>query len=196
MEHFSYRREIYRKLFHLTSLWMPCAVYALEKPVALLLFTLVFFGMALFECLRRRQTPLGRWTSCAFGVIVRPHESGHLTGATYMVMAAWLVTALFPAVIAVTSLTVLMISDSLAALAGRRFGRHPLAGKSVEGSAAFFLSALMIVGTIEPTNLWWSGALACLAATGVELHAKRIGCDDNFAIPLTFALVQWLCVSL
>jgi dolichol kinase len=95
---------------------------------------------------------------------------GTLTGALitvllfqnkYMVMGSFLYLA---------------FGDSLAALAGRTFGRHKLlAGKSVEGSAACFMACL--AAGLFLFN--WKFALAAAAiATAVEAVPWPI--NDNF----------------
>lgn len=201
MNDFSYRNEIYRKLFHLTSLWMPSVLWFCGTKTALWLFVPALVLVSLFEVVRRSGD---EEINHLFRLILRPSETGEtpkVTGAFYMLIGAILVALLAPAHMAATALTVLMISDSLAALIGRKFGKHPLAGKSVEGSAAFLLSALIIVAAIapytdEPNLFFLSGAIACAAATLAELYAKQLKLDDNLCIPVAFTLTQMLCISL
>ncbi|MBM3617329.1 MAG: hypothetical protein FJX23_02150 [Alphaproteobacteria bacterium] len=198
MDYFSYRHEIYRKLFHLTSLWMPYVIWSFGADTALLIFGAAFVLVILFEAMRRS----GALVNHLFRVILRPSETGDtlkLTGAFYMLLGAIVVTFIAPAMTAATALTILMVSDSLAALIGRKFGKHPFAGKSIEGSAAFFLSALIIVAisaqyTAEPIPFLWAGAVACIAATFAELYAKHLKLDDNLCIPVAFTLAQMLCL--
>jgi len=52
---------------------------------------------------------------------------------------------LFRKEVAVCALLVLAISDPLSSLVGRRLGRHPLFGKSIEGTLAFLGSSLIIL---------------------------------------------------
>lgn len=200
MDYFSYRHEIYRKLFHLTSLWMPFVIWSFGAEIALLMFGAAFVLIIIFETMRRSEALVNR----LFRVILRPSETGaspKLTGAFYMLLGAIIVTFIASAETAATALTILMVSDSLASLIGRKFGKHLFAGKSLEGSAAFFLSALIIVAisaqyAAAPIPFVWSGTVACIVATFAELCAKHFKLDDNLCIPVAFTLTQMLCLSL
>lgn len=45
----SFRRELYRKLIHLSSLWIPLTIYFIREEIAVGLFTLIFIGNGLLE---------------------------------------------------------------------------------------------------------------------------------------------------
>lgn len=180
---------------------MPLCIALFGSQVAVILFLIALVAVALFEILRRQEHALGRMLHTLFAPVLRTFElsdSPKLTGAMYMLIGAVLVTALAPADVAMTALAVLMISDSCAALIGKRWGRHPIAGKSMEGSAAFLLSAICItslVGLLAEhaySSFLLSGIAASIVATLVELYTARIRMDDNLSIPISFAGVQSL----
>jgi len=50
-----------------------------------------------------------------------------------------------PKVVFITAFSILIISDSSAALIGRRFGRRKFLRKSLQGAGAFFVTALIVV---------------------------------------------------
>ena len=55
----------------------------------------------------------------------------------------------------------------------------------MEGTAAFFLSALFINMLYEPVfHFTYAGVLACLAATAAEMYEDKLEIDDNLSIPL------------
>ena len=116
-----------------------------------------------------------------------------LNGATYVLIAATISVLVFPKVIAVTSFTILIISDLTAALVGKRFGKHRFFGKSLEGSAAFLLSALVVVA-IVPKVEYRAGEYilqAAAAVVGTIVEALPISVDDNLSIPLSIGLTMW-----
>lgn len=196
------KQEIYRKLIHLSSLWMPLAIGLCGSKPASVLFALALTAVALFEILRRRRHPLGSFLQRLLTPALREAEisaAPRCTGALYMLIGALLVTVLAPPPVAIASLTVLMISDSCSALIGKRWGRHPLAGKSVEGSAAFLLSALLITACLTPLSahplFFAAGCAASVVATLAELYARHLRLDDNLLIPLSYALTQMLVFS-
>lgn len=198
VESFSYRREIWRKAVHLSSLWMPLLYLPLSRE-AMLVVLLPLTGIVVsIDALRQRHPWLRECFQRYFGAVLRPHETGvrmQLTGASYVMIAACLVVALSSKPVAVAALMVLVVSDSAAALVGRKWGRTPLyGGKTVEGSAAFFVSALAAAffsGWVTDIsgNFYLAAGVASGAATLAELYAKKIKIDDNLLIPMIFSLV-------
>ena len=195
----SYRKELYRKTIHLSSLWIPAAVWCLDKVQALWFLALGLFLVVLFEIFRRNDGRFGQFLNKLFKDVLRQSESGKhgaLTGALYMFIASLVVTATMQRTIAVTALSVLIVSDSLAALIGKKFGKIRIGTKSLEGSVAFFISAVIIViffAYIDHNMSWKfivAGIIASLITTIVELYATKLKIDDNLLIPLIFAMLQ------
>lgn len=93
---------------------------------------------------------------------------------------------LFSPLYAALSILVLSISDSLATIAGYYAGKHLLfKRKTVEGTVAFFVSALVIlIFFVMPTK----ALLVALIATVTEL-ATPAYMDDNLTIPFITGLV-------
>ncbi len=110
-----------------------------------------------------------------------------------MLLSACLCVLLFPKVIVITAFAILIISDTAAALIGRRFGRHRFFTKSLEGSSAFFVSALLVVAVAPKIAYapveYLVGAVTAAVATVVE--AAGIKVDDNLSIPLVSGAVMW-----
>ncbi|HEV2740238.1 MAG TPA: hypothetical protein VGU66_16780 [Candidatus Elarobacter sp.] len=86
----------------------------------------------------------------------------------------------------VATILALAFGDAAAALVGRRFGRHPFAvgraRKSLEGSAAFFVVALLVCAVFPRAESVAAVAAFALATTLAEALAGD-GLD-NVAIPL------------
>jgi dolichol kinase len=111
------------------------------------------------------------------------------SGAITFYMGCFLVTLLFPITIAIASITVLALSDSLSTIMGTFFGEHKLSinkKKSWEGSIIFFVTTTMIL-------LFFANPVKALTvsliATFVEM-LPRI--DDNLTVPLVTGLLMWL----
>lgn len=199
-----YQMELNRKLIHLSSLWMPLIIYYMERPVAALVFIVLLAGMLIYETIRIQDYKLSKLTRNLTHFMLREHETKgrfQLTGASYVLIAALIVTLFFPKIIAITALCIMLISDTAAALIGRRYGQPSALGKSWVGSIAFaisgFLTILVLSKLLHQSTLFIGcGLIATLAAMIIERYTKLIHLDDNLSITLTVALTLTLCLSL
>ena len=190
--------EIARKTVHLSSLWMPFLyLYSTKETMLLILFPLTFFALVI-DISRRFLPSLNYVVTKFFGYMMRKEEKEDFafSGATCLLVASSLTIMLFSREVAIFALTILMISDSCAALIGRKFGRTNLMDKTLEGSLSFVFSAILIYFFYIffyqfslPISI---ALLAIFMASIAELFAKKIHIDDNFTIPLAIGLVFWL----
>ncbi len=104
-----------------------------------------------------------------------------------LLLGALLSVIVFPQRVVIAVVLVLSISDSAASLIGIRFGRIRIGGKTLEGSLAFFVTALVIMGLALP-GPWWIAAVGALVAAVVEalpaLPLGRFELNDNVTVPL------------
>ncbi len=191
----SYWEEWKRKLIHLSSLWMVFAVVLIpDRWVAAGLFAFMLIGTLVWE-----HAYACRWPVLAplYGFFFRrmlrkepKYGAWIVSGGSYVLMAALLVTVLYQPLAAGGALAVMLTGDAAAALVGRRFGRHKAPNnKSWEGVAAFLtvgygVLALYLYLTGAPAVLYFAGALAILPACAAELFEKQLRIDDNFSIPV------------
>jgi len=199
-----YKAEIKRKLIHLSSLWMPAVMYFLPAHTAAAIFAVLLVKVLVFEVVRRQHHALARLANRIFSPVLRPQETGarfRLTGATFVLLAALLCSILFPTPVAVTAMSIMLVGDAAASLIGRRYGRTPMLGKTVEGSVAFLMTSLITIAVIGQLTHYqqhfYSGALvAAMVATLTELFSGRLHIDDNLSIPLAAGGAMWLVTSL
>lgn len=198
----SYGAEIVRKSIHLGSLSIPIIYAFLTKETALTILVPLTVAFVAGDLFRMFHAPTGRLFHRLFGPLLRAHELNHkgrrLTGSSYVLISATLCIWLFPKVIFLTAFSILIISDSAAALIGRRFGRRPFLAKSLEGTTAFFLSALVVVALAPKVQFlpaeYVIGAVGALTGTIVEAAPQAI--DDNLSLPLAIGAVMWLLYAL
>jgi len=97
-------------------------------------------------------------------------------------------------VIFVTAFTILIISDTTAALIGRKFGKTRFLRKSFVGTLSFFISAsIVILITPKVGNFpleYLIGFIAAFIGAIVENVSYGIA-DDNLTIPLSIGLTMW-----
>lgn len=204
----SMRDEVLRKGIHLTSILIPLIYLGVEKLTAIQILVPLTILAVVIELMRTRSAAVENFIQSMFGSLLRRHERlesrggpWRLSGATWVMLSATICVAAFPKVVAITAFSVLIVSDTVAALIGRRYGRRRFLAKSVEGSSAFFLSAVLIVLGVAgiyseslADSVWTFvglGIVASFVATVAEAMSYGINIDDNLTIPLSFGLVLW-----
>ncbi|MBP9120099.1 MAG: dolichol kinase, partial [Ignavibacterium sp.] len=139
----------------------------------------------------------------AFGFLLRKHEldkeKKNLTGATYVLLSALICALIFPKVIFVTAFTILIISDTMAALIGRKFGKRKFLRKSFEGTLSFFISASIVVFfTPKVGDFPMEYVIGFIAAfVGAIIENISYGyADDNLSIPISVGLTMWVLYAI
>jgi dolichol kinase len=120
-----------------------------------------------------------------FGRLLRPRESDHLTGATGLLAAGCIITLFLPLPWCSLILSQHILGDAAAALAGRAWGRPRFGGKSLEGSAAYLGTSILVLvffrwQILEGASLapWLAAALFL---TALEFISSRGW--DNLLVP-------------
>lgn len=193
-----YRDELVRKLIHLFSLSIPVIYYFIPSSTSItILFYLTIFAL-LFDGGRFVSKSFAKLFYRVFGFLLRKHEldkeKKNLTGATYVLLSALICALIFPKVIFVTAFTILIISDTSAALIGRKFGKRKFLRKSFEGTLSFFISAsIVVIFTPKVGNFPMEYVIGFIAAfVGAIVENISYGlADDNLSIPISVGLTMW-----
>jgi len=199
--HLDFRFEFARKAIHLSSLLIPLIYWHIGRKQALLILAPVTAGFLLVDVFKNFIPSLSEWYHETFDAMLRHHELSkehlHLNGATWITLSALALIAFFPKTIAVAAFAMVSVSDTVAALVGKKFGQHRFGEKSLEGSLAFLVSAVAIVSAV-PGLLLPVGVVMAIAGTIVEAMVIRIAgfkIDDNLTVPLASAVVGTVCYS-
>lgn len=194
-----YRDELVRKSIHLLSLSIPVVYYFITRELALsILVPLTVFSLVV-DIGRYFHPTLGSHFYFLFGFMLREHEKDEkrksLNGATYVLLSAVICIWLLPKVFVLTAFSILIISDTMAALIGRKFGRHRFLRKSLEGTLAFFISACVVVMFSPKVDGYVLEYVIGITACAIGAIAENISsgwADDNLSIPLSIGLSMWL----
>ncbi len=197
-ETINYRDELVRKLIHLCSLSIPIVYYFISRETTILILG-ILTAFALFIDLGRYFHPsIGKIFYKIFGFLLRKHEINHskknLNGATYVLMSALICVIILPKVLFITAFSILIISDSLAALIGRRYGKRKFLSKSFEGTLAFFISASIVVFFTPKVHYGMMEYIIGFIAAFVGGIIENISfgfADDNLSIPISIGLTMW-----
>ena len=186
-----------RSLLHFASSAVGCASVTLfpsrgiQVAIALAFFTYAW-GM---EAARRIDPRINARLMRFYGPVAHPHEHFRVNSATWFATALVLLAAFATRPGMMAGLAVLGVADPLAALVGRRWGKHMIrTGRSLEGTLAFFASGtvaavvgLALIGAGSAGTIVALGALAAFAGAIAELVTRKL--DDNLTIPLVVGAV-------
>jgi len=126
-----------------------------------------------------------------FRRLMRQQEVHQLTGSIYVLVGCLLTFILFDRDIAVTGMIFLGVGDACAGMVGERWGMHKILSKSLEGTAAFFISSVIVGLIFQYVVLDISFmvlVVGALCAAVVELLPLPV--NDNLAIPLLSAAIM------
>lgn len=193
----AFKKELVRKAVHLSSLWIPAAIYFMPKIVLVPILLIILIGNIVLEYGNFKKYS---WARKSFGALFVKtlrnkeisREHFQFTGAIYVLTSALLCLCLFGKEVAAIALTVMMISDCAAALIGRSVGKIKIhKNKTLEGTLAFFISAVAINLLFWPVYPFgWKSVVACVMATLAELYEDLIEIDDNLAVPIIFSVMM------
>lgn len=192
-----YKHELVRKAIHMCSLSIPVVYYFLSKELALTLLVPITLAFLVVDIARYYSPVVSRWFYNWFGWLLRRHELDgtmkRLSGATNVLLSACFCVLVFPKIITVNAFAILIVSDTTSALIGRRFGKQRFFNKSLEGSIAFFVSAMIVV-LIAPKveRLGMEYAIGVFASgIGAIVEATSRFIDDNISIPISIGFTMW-----
>ncbi|RKX22621.1 MAG: hypothetical protein DRP35_01455 [Candidatus Zixiibacteriota bacterium] len=190
----SFLGEAIRKLTHTGALIIPVSYYYFDMSKRDMLFFVggAFLLMLLIDISRIKKISIwNNFIKKIISPIIRQHEfAGDFTGATYILLSIFLTILLFSKPIAVTAIAFIMVGDSLAALIGRKFGRHKVfKTKSIEGFMGC-LSGTLIVAYFAPELTFYVTIPGAVIAAIVELLPLQI--DDNLTVPLISGLFMMI----
>jgi dolichol kinase len=217
------KEEITRKVLHLFSgLLIPGSILLIPvlakdympavsgvKPwmyasVALGLLSVLMAGI---EIIRMKSDLVQGLFKKAFGSMMRKEESTRLTGATYMIIAGFICSVVFRSRpdISFMTLSSFIWGDAVAALVGIEFGRTRIGSKSLEGSAACFITCILMYfvlfpfvpmvcdkwGGFAPLTIILAGSLCTTILELFPIHiGKRLILNDNLTVPVLTGIVM------
>ncbi|MFV2073670.1 MAG: diacylglycerol/polyprenol kinase family protein [Thermoanaerobaculales bacterium] len=178
----------WRRAFHfaggLAVAWLVSTLSPQSAATRFIFGSLLAVAL-LGDLLRLRSEALNRIVFRVFHILLRPREVGSPSLTWYM-LGVFLVLWIPDEASVVPALLVLAVADPMAGLVGQTWGSHAFGKGSVEGSLAFFLTA---VGVLIP----FVGIVAALGVAVVATVAEMIPTplDDNLLIPVITALSLW-----
>jgi dolichol kinase len=152
------KQEILRKLLHIAALLMPIGIFYvpeifnLSKWVPVYVLGTLLFASVLTEVARFKSSFVQKIFLKFFKNMMRKKEEFRITGSTYILGSGFLCSLFFVnrPEISFIALFVFILGDAAAALVGIEFGKIKIRNKSLEGSAACFLTVFILIYFVFP----------------------------------------------
>ncbi|MFH1072592.1 MAG: diacylglycerol/polyprenol kinase family protein [Nanoarchaeota archaeon] len=198
-----FKKELGRKLVHLTSiliLVIYIGVGRYSHRLALLTLTFILVILLEFEYFRIEHTKKTRIMQY-LSKFRRKKEKAHMGGEIFFLIGAILCLAIFDFRIAAAAILMETFGDMIAALVGKKFGRHKIFNlqKSWEGTIAelcvnILIGWLLIRNTLDNSvwflyttqplgnPIWPIIMVMAVTATVTEVVINKL--DDNLLVPL------------
>lgn len=183
----------WRRLFHIfAGSSIPLAGIFVSETAMIWSLAVLAVGGLVLDLVRFRIEWLNLIFIRLLAPLLKQNEVAHITGATYMVIAAFFAFLIFGKDVAIPVMFFLSLGDPVAAIVGKDMPGPRLYGKSPFGTAAFIgvgcatLTVLLAADGIDHHWALWIGA----AVAGlIELASSPP--DDNLTIPLLAGAVMF-----
>ena len=193
-----------RSVFHCASAMVGVVTVGLVRAHAIIVGIAVSFAVyAWAQEIGRRFSPrFNDWLMKMYGPVSHPHERYRINSATWYATALVILALVASRPATMAALAILGVADPVAALVGRRWGKHRFrTGRSLEGMLGFLVSG-MVVASLA---LVFAGGLALGqilvlafvgAAVGAVVELVTTKLDDNLTIPIAVGGAMTLVGSL
>jgi phytol kinase len=185
-------RELARKGLHLSSAVLPVGwgLGILSPELLRSLLTTALTVAILVEGARHLSRRGARLFDALFAGLLRPHERGDLTGATWLLAAMLGALLLFPPRAAVVALWAVAAGDGAASIVGRlvRRASSTKPGKTIAGSVTLLL--VTALGCAWLADARWSTALLVGLVAAVA-EWPRGPLDDNLRVAAAAGIAAW-----
>ncbi len=182
----SFNNEIYRKIFHISSLIIPL-IYIYTNFLNFIIFlTISTFFMFIINI---NYTLILRLINSKINLdfIIRDYEKKSLWSASYMILSFLLITVIFPKNVAIISMILGSVCDPLAGLFGQKYGKIIIIhNKTLEGTYVFIISSFLLVSLYSYTVSTYL-LLICFMIALTELITPMK--YDNVTIPIASSLI-------
>jgi len=166
----------------MSSSFIPILLYCFGKKDFFPWMLTIAIIFPIIDYLRRYSSVLYLIADIIFQKITRPNEISKITGASWLLIGSGITIFLFNQKVAIVSLLIMSISDSLAAILGIKYGNTILFNKSLEGTCIFFFSTTILISILTSVPILITLIIA-LVLTIIELFSTEIF-NDNLLIPI------------
>ena len=191
----NYKNEIKRKKIHLLSFLIP--LYYLLFPGSILLFvTLLLTSILIIDIYRlcfnqKINIPIIKHINNT----IRPYEKNSPMSATLLVITSLIIILIFKRDIAIISISMVALCDTIAAIYGMKYGKIKLLfNKTLEGSFAFLVVGCFLVFLLNYFITIKLDIIFLIICTLIATITESITPTkyDNITVPVSTALALYV----
>ena len=182
----SFNNEIYRKIFHISSLIIP-VIYIYTNFINFIIFLTI--STVFMFIININYNLILRLINSKINLdfIIRDYEKKSLWSASYMILAFLLISIIFPKNVAIISMILGSVCDPLAGLFGQKYGKIKIIhNKTLEGTYIFIISAFLLVSLYSYTVSTYLLLICVLIALTELITPMKY---DNVTIPIASSLI-------
>lgn len=193
-----------RRMFHLTMGVTSGTIYALflTHNQAVYILGICASLLYIFEQVRLNYPEYSGHFAKVTHYFLRAEEQLKESASIPFVMGLLLTILTFPKSVSLVAIYTLAISDPLSAIIGIKYGRTKVVPhKSLEGSAAFFISCFIIICSVYssefqegPITVLFVAFSVAFCVTVFEMLPIKL--DDNLTIPIFTSIAMWIASAL
>ena len=191
--------EFYRKSIHLLGLIFPIFYHFSKKNTMIVLIITLLVISFIFDKIRVKFNLLNYkfFKKIGLSQIYRIHEQKSYSALTFAFVGMLICLLISSKPVFNLAISILILSDTNAAIIGKLFGKTKINDKSLEGSIAFFATSCVIscaITIIYEFNYKFLliSFLASFFSTIVELYSKNSKLNDNMTIPITVSITMYI----
>ena len=186
-----YKQEFYRKIIHLTALIFPFMIYKISHPYNLLfIFSITFILFILDHC-RLNFNFINEIFKYFLSKVTRKYEMNSYLSATYMLLSFSIILLIFDAYLCAIAMIISVISDTIAAFVGMKYGKIIIVNdKTLEGSYSFLISTVLILFFFYFNQSTLILIVVSVISTITELFSSTK--FDNFTLPIVNAILIYI----
>ena len=187
---FEVNRQIFHILFGLIIVILLVYGFLSDK----IILGLILVGILLSFLSRRIKLPI------IYNLLHRFEREKEIKkfpgkGIIFYLIGVYISLLLFPREIAMASIMVLALGDSISHLYGLHYGKikHPLSGtKFLEGTIAGFIAGFIGAFVFLPWHEAFFASLAAMAIEAIEIKIGTEQVDDNLIVPVVAGAAVWV----
>lgn len=186
------KAEVPRKVLHILVALAPLMAIEVGRQTTAAVIVPLAVAAVLADLVRSRSASFEARIQSLFGFMMRPSESISgsvvINGATWVLVSFAVLVLVFPFRLGAQALFIFMLADAVAALVGRRIGKHPWpqSHRTIEGTVAFIVVGIA-AGVLFPGVGLRPVIAAVLVGAAAEIPRRPL--NDNVRVPVVIAVV-------